>query len=198
MVRKHSHQSGSDLGTLPATRLKAVGPCDHFELELVAERGARHELGVSLLEHLLLELGLGNDLHPLLSHAVIGGGQGSELGEVDESLFFAALGGQPSRREGQQGGAEAEEEGGHNLEEEGQLPGPVAADLLGTVGDPEGNNHTRNNGNLLEDQESTTNLRRGNLTNVQGNNTTQPARWSVTCCKFENEEVRTFQCQFHQ
>lgn len=167
------HEACAHVGSPPAALLEAVCPLGELELEL-GDAGLVHEGGMALGQGALLELGLGDDLEPLALDARVGRGQGPQLGQVPQRILLAALGGEPARREGQEDGAEAEGQAGDDLDEEGQLPRPVGRDVLGPVGDPEGNDDAKHDAEFFQDEQGAADLRGRYLGDVEGDDHAQP------------------------
>lgn len=67
----------------------------------------------------LVEADLGLDVEVLLADALVGRGQPTQLRQAVEGFFVAALGCEPSGREGQGEDAASEDEAGNHLQEEG-------------------------------------------------------------------------------
>lgn len=170
------HESSTYEGATPAASLETVGPADNFQLD-----GARHGLilrgrkkRMSLGKNPGLETSLGDNLDPLPFHTAITLRKSSKLHEVLQRFLLTTLGGEPAWRKGEEDGADAEDDAGKDLDEEGELPGPVAIHVFCGVCDPEGDDNAEDDKEGFEDKEGAANFGGRDFADVEGDDHGEP------------------------
>lgn len=100
----------------------------------------------------LMEADLGLDVEVLLTDALIGWRQPTQLGQALEGFFITSLGCKPSRRERQGKDTAGEDKPGNHLQEERKSPGPFARHESGAVCNPECDDDSKDNTKLFQHQ----------------------------------------------
>lgn len=115
----------------------------------------------------LLEERLGLDLEELELDGLVLGRGAAQLGQHAARLVLAAVVDEPPRREGHEDHAEEEDQRRHQLQAQRHQPGRVAlgvagaADVVGSVVDPERDHDTELNRELLDADQHATDFGRG-------------------------------------
>lgn len=122
---------------------------------------------MSLAVDFLLECHLGANFAPLLEYSSVILRQSAQFRENLESFFIATFGGEPAWRKWQEKNASTENEARDHLDQKGKAPRPFASHIASPVRGPKCDDNTKDDTELLENEECASDFGRGNFGDVE-------------------------------